>query len=203
VVRRRRAVACLAVAVGVLAAAQSGFGLSTKAVDPKRLVLALNDLPAGYRIWSARYYSTPVSAASISSVPAKRFRAWGYVTGFERDLRRDGRLVDARNKPFEVDSLGSVYRSSSGARASFADQVRECADGGRRLSLPRTIGDDSALCAIRGGSPGARRLMHYSVVWIRGRLKATVIVSGLATSTSPRDAVGLALKQDRLLSEPS
>jgi hypothetical protein len=200
-VPHRRALWVVVAAACVLGAAQTGLGLGAKAVDPKRLVLAVKDLPAGYSVWVARYYGTPASAASISSVPAKSFRAWGYVSGFERDLRKSGRLIEARTEPFEIDSLGSVYGSPSGARASFVDQVRDCTKNGRRLALPETIGDESVLCAFRGARPGSKRLMHYSVAWTRGGLKATVIVSGLGASTSPKVAVRLALKQDRILSE--
>ena len=182
------AVASAVVAVTLTLAAVATAGN----VNPKRLVLQHRDLPSGFRVDGATYVPAAV-AAKANDLSVARYRAWGYVRGYEVDFKQTRKV---RTGVVEIASQASVYRTMRGAQASLTDSAKRCAAGSHRLRelpLPRRIAHAAHLCTITG-----RQLPYriFMVLWRRGKVRGAVLVVGNKHGVAARDAIKLALRQD-------
>jgi hypothetical protein len=165
--------------------------------DPKKMVLQLQDLPTGFQTAADSGYKSLTAAAKKSSnVSAAQYKAWGYVIGYEADYVRNGSLADLSSGGVGLVSSASVYRTSAGAEKSLASSAKVCSQSSfSELSVGAKIGNEVHLCvAVRKG--GGVTAQVYTVMWRRGRIKATVLLGGLKGSASPEQAVALAKRQD-------
>jgi hypothetical protein len=163
--------------------------------DPKRLVLQMRDVPSGFRLNEAEYVSA-AAVAKASDLTVARYRAWGYVNGYEVGFKRKGGSVEGAA---EIVSQVSVYRTMPGAQASLTDSAKRCAaeaNGLRELPLSRRIAHAAHLCTITNRKEGFPYQV-FMVLWRRGRLRAAVLVVGTKGSVLPSQAVRLALRQDK------
>jgi hypothetical protein len=165
------------------------------ASDPKRLVLQQQDVPSGFRVNEAEHVSV-AAVAKASDLTISRYRAWGYVNGYEVGFKRKGRSAHGAA---EIVSQVSVYRTMPGAQASLTDSAKRCAAGAnglRELPLGRRIAHAAHLCTITNRK---KRFPYqvFMVLWRRGRLRAAVLVLGTKGSVFSSQAVRLALQQDK------
>jgi hypothetical protein len=162
--------------------------------DPKRLVLQLRDVPSGFDLDEAKYVSA-AAVANANDLTVARYKAWGYVDGYEVHFKRKGAAVRGAA---EIVSQLSVYRTMPGAQASLTDSAKRCtaeAHGLRKLRLGRRIAHAAHLCTITNVKKGFPYQI-FMVLWRRGRLRAAVLVLGPKGSVVPSQAVKLALRQD-------
>lgn len=175
-----------AVSLALLAGTASGAN-----PDPKQMVLRLQDMPTGFEAAGSGYKSV-TAAANGSTVSVAQYKAWGYVTAYEAHFRQNGNLGDLFSGVSQVTSLVSVYRTSGGAKKSLASSAATCAKSPfQELSVGAKIGDEAHLCARSVPA------QVYAVLWRRGRLKAAILIAGVAGTTSPKQAVALAETQDK------
>ena len=164
--------------------------------DPKNMVLRLQDMPTGFELTKS-YYTSVTGAAKGSSVSVAQYKAWGYLTAYESDFSKNGSLGDLFSGASQVTSSVSVYRTSAGAGKSLASSVAACNKAPfKELSVGAKIGDEAHLCSATHKS-GSITAQVYAVLWRRGQLKAAVLVAGVASGTSPDQAVRLAKVQDK------
>lgn len=170
---------------------------STENIDPKTMVLQLQDLPTGFQTAPGSGYKSLTAAAKESSnVSAAQYKVWGYVTGFDGDFSKNGSVADLMSGAGEILSSVSVYRTSAGSANSLASTVKACSRPPfHELSLGVRIGDEAHLCTAVQTSGGVKAQV-YAIAWRRGRIRASILVSGLEGSTSPNEAVALAKRQD-------
>jgi hypothetical protein len=192
----RRLVSILARPIAIAGLAFALAGSAMAASNPKTLVLKLQDMPTGFKL--GKSYAVPIAkAARGDHLPVKELKHWGYLRGFEADFTRNVSLSDLVKGAIDIDSSVSAYKSSAGARASFAFSSKSCGKPPTtKLSVGAKIGDDAVLCAFVRKSKGYK-VETYALVWQRGALKAAVIIAGLKGGTSPDQAVHLAKIQDR------
>ena len=190
-----------AAAATLAACVAAGSALAAGRPDPKQMTLRLTDLSRHLvvvRKETGRYDAA--RAASTDSVPVSVFKTHGYVGGYELDATRRGGLGgDLSAGPFQVISAASLWRSAAGARWSLARSVRSSqARNFRGLPIGGRIGDESHLYSYTL-QEGARTFRVYSLGWRDGRVRATVLISGLPAGVTARAAVRLARKQERLI----
>jgi hypothetical protein len=179
----------------------AGSALAAGRPEPKRMTLRLTDLPPHLvvvRKETGRY--DVARAASTDGVPVTVFKTHGYVGGYELDVTRRGGLSgDLSSGPFQVISAASLWRSAAGARWSLARSVSSSqARNFRALPTGGRIGGESHLYSYTL-QEGDHTFRVYSLGWRDGRVRATVLISGLPTAVTARTAVRLARKQERLI----
>jgi len=178
------------VALLVLGLATACGSRSTKA-DPKQMVLQLQDLPMGFHARSGSGYTPSLAAPNESVVNAAQYKAWGYVTGYAANFSKNSSVAVGTGL---ITSTAIVYRTSAGPEKSLASTVRVCSRPPlHELSLGTRIGDEAHLCVMaimRGGM----NVNTYALMWRRGRIAASIAVSGSAGT--PKQAVALAELQD-------
>ncbi len=153
-------------------------------------------MPTGFRVKSSHPYSA-AAAVNRGGVTLRQLKKWGYAAGYESDFVRDVSLSDLVHGAIEIDSSASVYRTSSGAKASLASSGKAChTSPATELSVGARIGDEAHLCSIAKRS-GGYTIQTYTVVWRQGRLKGAVLAAGLKGGISPTQVVQLAKIQSR------
>ena len=190
--------ASLVVAATVVAHVAVGSTLAGGRPDPKLMTLRLSDLPphlAVVRAETGRYDAA--RAAGTDGVAASVFRRHGYLAGYELDATRRGGLGgDLSAGPFQVISVASVWRSAAGARWSLARTVRSSkAHGFQAVPTGGRIGAVSHLYSYTL-QEGDQTLRVYALGWRDGRVRATVLITGLPSAVTPHTAVRLARKQE-------
>ena len=178
-----------------------GSALAAGRPDPKRMTLRLSDLPPHLVLVqkeTGRYDAA--RAARTDSVAVSVFKTHGYVVGYELDATRRGGLGgDLSAGPFQVISATSLWRTAAGARWSLARTVKSSqARHFQALSTGGRIGAESHLYSYTL-QEGDHLFRVYALGWRDGRVRATVLVSGIQTAVTPREAVRLARKQERLI----
>jgi hypothetical protein len=169
---------------------------SSASRDPKNMVLRLQDMPTGFELTTSHYTSV-TAAAKSSSVSVAQYKAWGYLTAYESDFSKKGSISDLLSSASQITSSVTVYRTATGAGKSLASSVASCNKSPfKELSVGAKIGDEAHLCSATHTS-GSVTGQVYAVLWRRGRLKAAVLVAGVAGGTSPDQAVRLAKVQDK------
>jgi len=164
--------------------------------DPRSLGLRLQDLPAGFKVKSASVKSA-AAAVNEGGVSLAELRSWGYVTGYFAVFGRDVGLSDALNGAIAIESTASVYRTKRGAEKSLASSAAACnKPPAQELSVGAKIGDEVHLCSVVKRS-GGYTFQSYVVLWRRGDLKASVLVTGIEGGVSPDQALSLARVQDK------
>jgi hypothetical protein len=125
-------------------------------------------------------------------VNAEQAKAWGYVTSYSANFITNSRVARGTGL---ITSTASVYRTSVGPEKSLASTVKACSQPPlHELSLGTRIGDEAHLCMMTIKHDGMN-VNTYVVMWRRGRIAASIAVSGPAGT--PEQAVALAKRQDR------
>jgi hypothetical protein len=174
-----------------------GGAVAGGSLDPKQMVLRLQDMPTGSASSSGTGYKDAAAAANGGHVSVAQFKKWGYVIGYEADFSTSGSVSDLLTSASQFTSSVSVYRSSFGAAESLADSVAECHKATfKELSVGAKIGDEAHLCSAtqKNGNVTAQ---IYAVLWRHGRLRGSVLTGGVVGGTSPTQAVKLAQTQDK------
>lgn len=166
------------------------------APDPRSLALRLPDLPAGFKVKSASVKSA-AAAVKEGGVSLAELKSWGYVTGYFAVFDRDVGLSDALTGAIAIESTASVYRTKPGVKKSLASSAAACSKPpARELPVGARIGDEAHLCSVVKKS-GGYTFQSYVVLWRRGDLKASVLITGIKGGVSPDQAVSLARVQDK------
>lgn len=185
-----------AATIGASSKKNTTTAAAASALDPKQMVLRLQDLPTGFQTATGTGYKSIQDAAKNSTVSVAQYEAWGYLRGFEADFSLNGSLGDLMSGAAGIVSSASVYRNPAGAEQSLSSSVKQCSrSSSRELSLSRKIGDEAHLCVAEHTSGGVTA-QAYAVLWRRGRVKAAILVGGLVGTTSPTEAVRLAQRQN-------
>ena len=164
--------------------------------DPRSLGLRLQDLPAGFRVKSASVDSA-AAAVKEGGVSLAELKSWGYVTGYFAVFDRDVSLSNALTGAIAIESTASVYRTKPGVEKSLASSAAACnKPPAQELSVGARIGDEAHLCSVVKKS-GGYTLQTYVVLWRRGDLKASVLITGIKGGVSADQAVSLARVQDK------
>jgi hypothetical protein len=140
---------------------------SAVTVDPKQLVLAPSDVPAGFRIDSAE---TGIRTNELEGkeYPETRplFRRWRRVIGYQVSYRRKGSSIEAR---------ADLFRAANGAHElqDWADREYRKSGMGGLMRERAGIGSESVV--YWGGGPSG----HAVVIWRYQRVWAGIAGIGL------------------------
>jgi hypothetical protein len=188
------AVALLAAAATATAMAEPTAAAAAAAnPKPSRMVLRVDDLPAGFEV-AKQYVADLGRAAKENGRAARTLRGWGYLVGYQREFLEP---ASARR----VVASASVYATVAGAHASVLDSVaatRTTLAGlpFRPVSLGGSVGADFHAYRVAGPYQGAK-IELYVTVWRHGRVKSVVEIGGPAGSTSAGEALRLVRAQER------
>jgi hypothetical protein len=180
VIRFGLVAAVFGVAIGISAATAS-----PTSVDPKAMVLRLNDLPAGFGRDEGHYVSNVRAARESEGVSLADYIRWGRITGYEANFSRSA-IVGL----IKVASDANTYRSVRGARDSLHDSFRSATQPNkagfkfRRLSTGGPIGHESRLYTFRTKS-GGYTIDGYFVIWRYFAVRASVLGGGIAGTVRP------------------
>lgn len=177
----------------------AGAALAAGQPDPKRMTLRLSDLPAGFAVVrkDTGRYNAARAAKMDSTASAAAYKAHGYLAGYELDAKENASLGDLLSGPFEITSSTSLYRAAAGARWSLARTVKAARKQHLRpLSTGGRIGAASHLYSYTAKKSGYT-FRVYALGWRDQRVRATILIAGLKSAVSPREAVRLARKQER------
>jgi len=186
----------IVVAIAFAMVALTGPTAASASPDPKSIVLPLNDMPTGFGLKDAKYYSAAAVVKEQDTTMAQ-LKSWGYVNGYQAEYDRDVSLGSMLNGPIEIDSYASVYKHDDGAKKSMQASL----DSARKqhypeLSVGTRLGDDAHLFSYAKKS-GSSTFQIYIVMWRHHAVKNTILTVGLKGAVSPQQAVNLAKAQDK------
>jgi hypothetical protein len=188
---KRGSVTAVAAAVFMLCTANA---LAGGAANPKALVLAVSEVPAGFSGSPGQYLSLP-SLAKQSGVSVAQYRAWDYESGYEIIFSAESGAKGWGTGPLGITSGAIVYRTAGGARAAYLSANKQCPKlHGKYVSIGGRIGDQSFVCAF---SSVNLPTPDYDVYWRRGAVEGFSILGGQSPrAVSALHAVELARTQD-------
>jgi hypothetical protein len=165
-------------------------GAPTSSGDPRRYVLALGDLPTGFK-QAVSSYRTPEDAAYQSPISAANYRRWGFSRGYEAIYALTAQQAQAPGFAGirAVVAVADLYVTDTGAERSLTARATICRKTPyRKLSLRGfAIGQQTFLCKARAATQEA-----YALYWRHGAIDAFVVaVSRTATSLPQQRAVTL------------
>jgi len=192
--------AALALALLVLASGCSlgnGDDGSITAGELKDLVLQPQDVGAAFqRFDEGRQIGADAPGGSRSD--PNRF---GRQDGWKARYNRSG--TSETRGPLVVESRADLFESSDGAEdeleAAEAD-AGQTEPGWEILERPQ-LGDDARAMTVVQGS-GRTAVRHYLVIWREANVTASVLVNGFEGKTDLEDALALARKQARRITDP-
>jgi hypothetical protein len=171
----------------VLAALLVGTAGTGQAADLRsqlrRVNLSLRDLPAGFTLRTARYW-TNAQAASDSATSEATYRRHGRLLSYEVEYLRGG-IVDALG----VDATVIAYRDERGARWAYALALDD--HRGERAMSPGQLGSAAAGFTYDETSEGYRVTVD-TIVARRGRYVIIVEGVGLRGTVSAQQIAALA-----------
>jgi len=179
----------------------AGAVARSAAVDPAALVLRLSDLPIGFlQVSDSGTVSNAGAADGGGPALLARLSRWGRTVGYESHFIRVRPQRGIPEGPVEIRSLASVYRTATGAAASFAYARRFLVPTSfSPLALGFTIGD-AARQYVGGGLSGES--LVYILIWRKGRVNASLVLSGRLGELSAGDVAPLArAQQARIVAE--
>ena len=193
----RRTAALLA---AVLAGGLSSPASAAPAVlDPSRLVLTLSDLAAGFKVDTKQtgvFSNARLAIAERNLKELTNFKRWGRLTGYQAQFTRNAR-TGRLGSLVRITSRASVFKTSSGAAASFAQKPAQCSTGtAHEVSLGVTVGQRSFACSGLQVS-GVITFRRYLVFWQQGRVEATLVLVWVEGGIASSDAAALAKAQER------
>jgi hypothetical protein len=183
--------ACLAVVA--VAAAIPAASAAHQAVDTKRMVLRLADLPRGFVQTEGRYISNRQAAKES---PGKDYAKLGRLMGYEAEFKRSGRPVVG---VLRISSSANLYKTARAASASLAISEQAATKAPprvRRLSLRARVGDEAAVYLETIPTNGFR-IDIYTILWRSRSVLAFVAVGMLERTADPTRALALARREQR------
>jgi hypothetical protein len=179
----------LLLAVAVIALGTTAAS-GASAPDTKRMVLRLQDAPAGFEQTLGRYVSN--KQAAVGSQVKKDYAKLGRITGYEATFEKSG-LTGL----LQINSSSSIYKTARGAHDSLlasAAGAEKATPRFRRLSLGGSLGHEARLYKATLTNEGTK-IDIISVVWRYKTVFSTVIAGGISGTFDPAQVVGLARKQ--------
>jgi hypothetical protein len=167
-----------AAAAALLAAASLSAALA--AASPSAVALHKSDLPAGYKLYSAKTVSN-AQMATNTHVPKAQFDKHGRLSGFEEEFRGT-----SATKPTNVFANVYAYKTSAGAAWDYSQSVKHDLTQMHRTSAPK-FGDASVGMTERIKS-GSQTIDLFGIDFHRGAYDVTVGVAGLAGHVHMSDA---------------
>jgi hypothetical protein len=206
-------IACIAVVTLLGSMEGSGNAAVLASPAPQRLVLRLLDLPTGFTIERKETGSRSNAAVAREDDRLKQLpllqgaftladlvrlgRIGGYQATFARAPTLRGLFAGA----LEVQSFASVYRTTRGAAASFAQTRFACRRSTfKPLSIGTRLGHEAVLCSTVRQSSG-QKIAVYALGWRRANVIASILVAGIAGVADPTEAVRLGRKQDTRIAQ--
>ncbi len=179
---------------------------SAATTDPKKMVLTLADLPAGFALAKGYYADNARAAKESKNQTVADFTRWGRTNGYEADFKRS-----AITGILEIDSSASTYKTAKGAADSTHDSYAagekpQLLDGKKvafkRVSTGARIGHEARMYSLDVKSQGLS-VTFYAVVWRYGTVKSALLVGGLTGTVDAAVAVKLAQKQQARIASAS
>jgi hypothetical protein len=193
--------AALALVLLVLASGCSlggGDGGSIEAGQLKDLVLQPADVPRVFRRFDEGRQVRADQPGGGRADPDRFGRQDGWKSRYQRSgtPRTVGPLV--------IESRVDAFESVDGAKDEFEAAKDETGPGGlgwQEVDAPELGEDTFAMTLLQGPRPSGVR--HYLVFWRTDNATASIVVNGFARGMKLEDAVALARKQARRITEAS
>jgi hypothetical protein len=188
VIRNRLALATATAAAVLVVASALGAG-----PDPSHLVLKLADVPHGFAVDAKNtgvFSNAKVAAAENKPSDLAKFNKWGRVTGFQAQFVRNPQAGKYGGIALVISRI-SVYKAISGTVADFSDKGSTCAGSGLpKVPAPGRLGYATVAC-LGTAQPQSTKLRLYSLFWRHGVVTASMILAGVAATTSATDIASL------------
>ncbi len=154
----------------------------------KNLVLQRSDLPPAFM----QFDYGEQTFTDFSAGPRGDPDRFGRQGGWKSRYRRPG--TTATSGPLVVVSMVDAFTDADGARRDLDAYRQELSEHGE-LSRPR-VGSEAVARAREVGAAS-----YYDVAWRRANLTAFISASGFEGKLTLADAIALARKQDRRISD--
>ena len=181
--------------VVALVAGCAGGGKRISEAKLSHLVLREQDLPPIFSPFYVGKQTRLDNNGTARADPARYGRKGGWITRYNRPGSSDTR------GPLVIESRADLFDAAGGAKDDLAayriDFSRIPGSDLRVLSLPK-LGD--AALGVTFVRPGAKLVRFFRIAWRDRNVSASVTVQGFGSKLTLAEALALARKQERLIS---
>ena len=178
-----------------LVAGCGGGGKRISEANLSRLVLREQDLPPVFSSFNFGKQAHLDNSGTTRADPARYGRKGGWIARYNRPGSSNTR------GPLVVESRADLFADAGGAKDDLAayrvDFSRIPGSDLHVLSLPK-LGD--AAFGVTFVQPGAKPVRFFRIAWRDRNVSASVTVQGFGGRIALSDALALARKQERLIS---
>jgi hypothetical protein len=188
----------IALVLLLVAALVAGCGAGGKRISEaklSRLVLREQDLPPIFSSFNFGKQIRLDNSGTARADPVRYGRKGGWIARYNRPGSSDTR------GPLVIESRADLFDDAGGAKSDLAayriDFSRIPGSDLRVLSLPK-LGD--AALGVTFVQPGAKPVRFFRIAWRDRNVSASVTVQGFGGRLALTEALALARKQERLIS---
>jgi len=188
----------ISLVVLLAAALMAGCGGGGKRISETKLsslVLREQDLPPVFSSFNSGKQTHLDNSGTTRADPSRFGRKGGWIARYHRAGSTETR------GPLVIESRADLFDSAGGAKKDLAaygvDFSRIPGSGLKKLTLPK-LGD--AALGVTFLQPGANPVRYFRIAWRDRNVSASVVAQGFEGKLSLAEALTLARKQQRLIS---